>query len=221
MKICGVKTRDALEAVIGAGASHFGLVFFPKSPRNVSVEGAARLIRAASKRIASVALTVDASDVEIEKIAVICPDMLQLHGSETPERARNIRECFGLPVIKAISVSKPGDAERAFAYEGSADLILFDAKPPQTGADVLPGGNGLSFDWRLLWPIRGKIPFMLSGGLTPGNVADAIALTGAGMVDVSSGVESAPGVKDPLLINSFIEAATMAALKETANEYCT
>lgn len=218
VKICGLKTLDALEAAISAGASHFGMVFFPPSPRNIALKDAARLSRAGRGRITSVALVVDASDSEIDNIiAAADPDMIQLHGQETPERAAEIRGHFGRPVIKAISVGEQGDADRAYAYKDAADLILFDAKPPKDGKEILPGGNGLPFDWRLLAPIRGKMPFMLSGGLRPDNVAAAITLTGATIVDVSSGVETSPGEKDPVLIDRFVKAAKNAALEEITN----
>ena len=217
VKICGLRTRQSIDAAIDAGASHYGLVFFPKSPRNVSLVEAASLADHARGRILSVALTVDATDELLDSIAAtVRPDMLQLHGSETPERTREIRERTGLPVIKAISISEAGDTAGATPYETVADLILFDAKPPRD-PQALPGGNGLPFDWRLLAPIRGKMPFMLSGGLTPDNVAEAIRLTGASIVDVSSGVESAPGMKDPELIRRFAENALSAALEEIAH----
>ncbi len=150
-------------------------------------------------------------------MAAADPDMFQLHGSETPERAAEIRRRTGRPVIKAISVECEGDADRASAYAGAADLILFDAKPPRGMAGALPGGNGLAFDWRLLSPLRGKMRFMLSGGLNAGNVAEAIALTGAAIVDVSSGVETSPGEKDAALIHQFVKASRLAALEEIAN----
>jgi phosphoribosylanthranilate isomerase len=205
VKICGLKTPDALEAAIASRASHCGLVFFPPSPRYIVPEDAAALARQARGRIRSVALMVDLADAEIAHIVTtVEPDMIQLHGSETPERVAQIRRTNGLPVIKSVSVGKPGDAERASDYRGAADLILFDAKPPADGSSELPGGNGLPFDWRLLSDVSRQTPFMLSGGLTPENVRDAIALTGAAIVDVSSGVESAPGVKDADLIRRFM-----------------
>jgi phosphoribosylanthranilate isomerase len=200
-----LKSLDTLEAAISAGASHFGMVFFARSARNIGLDEAAALARAAQGRIASVALTVDAGDAELADIVRdVAPDMLQLHGRETPERSADIRRRFGLPVIKAIGVAAPGDAEKADAYDAAADLILFDAKAP---AGAIPGGNGLAFDWRLLASINRKRRFMLSGGLTPANVAEAITRTGAAMVDVSSGVESAPGIKDIRLIKDFVAAA--------------
>jgi phosphoribosylanthranilate isomerase len=205
VKICGLRSLDTLEAAISAGASHFGMVFFPRSPRNIGLADAARLAQAANGRIASVALVVDAADAELADIVRdVAPDILQLHGKETPERTAEIRKRFGRPVIKAIGVAAPGDAENATSYDGAADLILFDAKPPAGG---IPGGNGLAFDWRLLASAKGKQPFMLSGGLNPANVAEAVARTGAAIVDVSSGVESAPGIKDIRLIREFVAAA--------------
>lgn len=218
VKICGLRDRDAMSAAIEAGASHYGLVFFGRSSRNVTLDEAAGLATFARGRITSVALTVDADNALIDRIAAgVRPDMLQLHGNETPERVVEIRSATGLPIIKAISVDGPGDTSRARSYEDVADLILFDAKAPKATADALPGGNGLTFDWRLLEPVRGKLRFMLSGGLTPDNVAEAIRLTGAEMVDVSSGVESAPGWKDPALIRRFIEAAQASVLEEVAH----
>jgi phosphoribosylanthranilate isomerase len=208
VKICGLRSLNALEAAISAGASHFGVVFFPRSPRNIGLDDAAALVRAGAGRISSVALVVDADDTAIDAITrQVRPSMFQLHGAESPERVADIRRITGLPVIKAIGVAKPGDVERANAFREVADVILFDAKPP---ADGVPGGNGLAFDWRLLVPTRGKMPFMLSGGLTPDTVGEAIARTGAAIVDVSSGVESSPGVKDVNLIHSFVAAARMA-----------
>lgn len=217
VKICGLRTHQSIDAAVGAGASHFGLVFFPKSPRNIALEEAAGLAEYGRGRILSVALTVDASGDLLDSIArTVRPDMLQLHGKETPERAAQIRRRTGLPVIKAISIGAEGDTAKAAAYGDIADLILFDAKPPRE-PDALPGGNGLPFDWRLLAPVKGKMRFMLSGGLTPENVAEAIRWTGAAFVDVSSGVESAPGVKDPDLIRRFAENAHNAALEEIAH----
>ncbi len=218
LKICGLTTPDAVEASADAGASHFGLVFFPKSPRNVGIEEAVALAGLGRGRMTCVALTVDAGDALIDRIAAeVRPDMFQLHGSETPARAAKIRTRSGLPVIKAISVSAEGDTDAARAYAEAADLILFDAKPPEGDRNALPGGNGLAFDWRLLEPVRGRMRFMLSGGLSENNVAEAIRLTGAAIVDVSSGVESAPGVKDAAMIRRFAAAVEIAAMKEAVN----
>ena len=206
VKICGLNTPDALAAALEARADLVGLVFFPPSPRNVSIGLGVELADYARGFAAIVALTVDADDGLIERIVrEVNPDMLQLHGSESPERAAAIRQRWGKPVMKAIKVATADDAALALAYRDAADLVLFDARPPK-GADR-PGGHGNVFDWRLLDIVRGRVPFMLSGGLTPDNVADAIRATGATVVDVSSGVESAPGVKSPGLIRAFVRAA--------------
>jgi len=218
VKICGLTRPEHLEAAITAGASHYGMVFFARSPRNIAHTDAAVLSQTGRGRIRSVALIVDATDAEIDAIlAAADPDMMQLHGHETPERAAEIRRRTGRPLIKAISVERKDDASRASDFDGVADLILFDAKPPRGVAAALPGGNGVAFDWSLLSPLRGKLRFMLSGGLTPANVAEAIALTGAAIVDVSSGVETAPGQKDAALIHQFVKASQVAALEEIAN----
>ena len=206
VKICGIRTAEAMLAAVAAQTEYVGLVFFPPSPRNISVADAVPLADAARGRAAIVALTVDADDALVEDIMRrVRPDMLQLHGSETPARAAALRRRFHTKVMKAIKVETRADAEVALAYAEVADLILFDAKPPK-GADR-PGGHGAVFDWRLLDTVAGKVPFMLSGGLTPENVAEAIRATGAETVDVSSGVETAPGVKSVALIQAFIAAA--------------
>ena len=206
VKICGLKTADAMADALAARADLVGLVFFPPSPRHIGVVEAVPLADFARGFAAIVALTVDADDALIERIvAEVNPDMFQLHGLETPDRVAEIRERWGKPVMKAIKVATSEDAAMALAYKGLADLVLFDAKPPK-GADR-PGGHGATFDWHLLDDVRTKVPFMLSGGLTPGNVAAAIAATGATVVDVSSGVEIAPGVKSPDLIRQFVRAA--------------
>lgn len=205
VKICGIRDEAALFACVEGRADLVGFVFFPKSPRHLTPDAAAPLATYIRGVAASVALVVDADDAVIEEIVrVVNPDMLQLHGSEPPARVAEIRARFGKPVMKAISVATAVDAARAFDYP-MADLILFDAKPAP-GA-VLPGGNGIAFDWHALEGMRGKVPFMLSGGLTPDNVAEAVRLTGARAVDVSSGVERAPGVKDPELIRRFLSVA--------------
>lgn len=215
VKICGIRTTPALDATITAGAEYFGLVFYPRSPRNVSLATAAQLAEHARGRIKSVALVVDADDALISAIVnTVNPDMIQLHGRETPERTAAIRAMAARPIIKAISVAAPGDAERADAYADAADLILFDAKPSSADASALPGGNAISFDWRLLAGFKDRMRFMLAGGLTPDNVARAIALTGAAIVDVSSGVESAPGEKQAALISRFIAAAKAPVLED-------
>jgi phosphoribosylanthranilate isomerase len=216
VKICGLSTEATLEAALDAGADLVGFVLFPKSPRNVSVERAAALARHARSRrdgVQVVTLLVDADDVLVDRVtAEIKPDLLQLHGHETPARAEEIRRRSGLRVMKAVPVSdrsEVDDALRYLAAGGGADLLLFDAKPP-ANADALPGGNGLTFDWHILDGARGRAPFALAGGLSPENVAAAIELTGAEIVDVSSGVESRPGQKDPDLIRRFLRAAKAA-----------
>lgn len=220
MKICGIRTLPALEAAIAAGAEYYGMVFYPPSPRNVSLSAAARLVARARGRIKSVALVVDADDAAIEAIiAAADPDMIQLHGSETPQRVRAIRKLAGRPVIKAVKVARKGDAEAAEAYKRAADLIVFDAKAPARRKGALPGGNGRSFDWRLLSSRGGgrKACFMLSGGLTAENVAEAIRVTGAPIVDVSSGVEVAPGKKQAALIRRFMAAVKAPEVEELAH----
>jgi phosphoribosylanthranilate isomerase len=213
VKICGINEEAALHAAVEGRADLLGFVFYPPSPRYLTPEDAAPLAEYVRGIAASVALVVDADDAAIDTIAaVVNPDMYQLHGSETPERVREIRQRTGKPVMKAIKVATPTDAERALAYRDSADLILFDAKPPPGAA--LPGGNGIAFDWRALEAVKDKVPFALSGGLTPENVAEAIRLTGARIVDVSSGVETRPGEKSPELIGRFLRAAK--AVKQAA-----
>lgn len=210
IKICGLKTTDALDAALGAGADMVGVVFFPKSPRNVDLATAATLAERARGRAKVVALTVDADDALLTDIVrEVRPDALQLHGKESVERVVEIRRRFGLPVIKAVGIGSIDDIERALAYADVADQLLLDAKAPIGAA--LPGGNGVPFDWNLLSRLDLSKPFMLSGGLHTENVAEALRLTSAPGVDVSSGVESAPGVKDPARITAFIEAARAAA----------
>ncbi len=206
IKICGLNDARALDAAIKARADYAGLNFFPPSPRHVSLADAAALAARAEGRILSVGVFVDASDGAIaDAITAAKLDVLQLHGQESPERAAQLRQQFGLPVWKVLSVAAQADVDRAGAYAGAADLILFDAKTPK-GAD-LPGGMGLSFDWSLVAHWKGPLPWGLAGGLTPDNVAKAVRLTGAPLVDTSSGVESAPGVKDVDKIAAFCAAA--------------
>ena len=208
VKICGIKTPEALQAALAARADFVGLNFYPPSPRSLAPEVAAELAELARGRTAVVALVVDADDARIDEIVrAVEPDFLQLHGSETPERVAEIAQRWGRPVIKAIKVETAADAARALAYADVAHLILFDAKAPKDLAGALPGGNGLAFDWHLLDGVKGRVPFMLSGGLSAENVGAAIAATGATIVDVSSGIETAPGVKSPDLIRQFIDAA--------------
>lgn len=209
VKICGLSTAESVAAAVAAGAAYVGFVFFDKSPRNVSVETARDLAIETPPGIAKVALTVSADDATLDRITDAVPlDMLQLHGAETPERVAEVRTRYGLPVMKAIGVSDAADLDAIEAYAPVADQLLIDAKPPKGAA--LPGGNGLSFDWRLIANRRWPVPWMLAGGLTPETVAEAMALTGARQVDVSSGVESAPGVKDAARIAAFLKAARAA-----------
>ncbi|GAA6163375.1 phosphoribosylanthranilate isomerase [Pelagimonas sp. KU-00592-HH] len=206
VKICGLREPEHVEAVAEAGAAYAGLVFFEKSPRHVSVELARDLALAAPVGLAKVALTVNAEDAFLDRLIDTVPlDMLQLHGKESPARVAELRARYGLPVMKAVGIAEEADLIALKDYGMVADQLLVDAKPPK-GAD-LPGGNGLAFDWRLVnrkyWPC----PWMLAGGLTPENVAEAVRMTGARQVDVSSGVESAPGVKDVEKIRAFVAAA--------------
>jgi phosphoribosylanthranilate isomerase len=206
VKICGLSEPTTMKAAIVAGADMVGLVFFARSPRNVNVEQAAALANMAKGKAATVALVVDADDKLLELITKrVRPDYFQAHGNETPNRILEIMKLTDVPVIKAIAVREAADVAKAQEYRGKADLVLFDAKAPDMLKDALPGGNGISFDWKLLTGIRDR--FMLSGGLSPENVAEAIAVTGAPIVDVSSGVETTPGIKDATLIRKFIEQA--------------
>jgi phosphoribosylanthranilate isomerase len=203
VKICGLSTPETLEAALDAGADFIGLVFFPKSPRNVLLRPAATLAAQARGRARVVTLVVDADDGLLTDIAeTVKPDLIQAHGAETPERLARIKALTGIPAYKALRVRTPEDVAKARDFTASP-FILYDAMPPEGAA--LPGGNGLAFDWNILKDAARL--FMLAGGLNPGNVSAAITTTGAAMVDVSSGVESAPGVKDIALIRKFIEAA--------------
>jgi phosphoribosylanthranilate isomerase len=205
IKICGISTAPALDAAIGAHVDHAGFVFYPPSPRNVTPAQAAELAARAAGRVSRVGLFVDADDGTIaDAIAAAGLDILQLHGHEPPERAAQVRAQFGLPVWKALPVASAADVARADAYAGATDLVLFDAKTPK---GTLPGGMGLSFDWSLVAGWKGPIPWGLAGGLSPENVAEAVRLTGTPLVDTSSGVESAPGVKDVDRIAAFAYAA--------------
>jgi phosphoribosylanthranilate isomerase len=210
VKICGLSTPETIEAALAAGADELGFVFFPKSPRHVDLEQAARFATQVGSRAGRVALSVDASDPVLAAIIeALRPELLQLHGHETPERVADIRARFAIPVMKAVGISGSQDLARATDFLPVADRLLFDAKPPRDA--LLPGGNGVSFDWTLLAGLDLPKPYMLSGGLDPGNVAAALAVTAAPGVDVSSGVERAPGVKDPALIHAFVAAARNAA----------
>jgi phosphoribosylanthranilate isomerase len=204
VKICGVRTPAIIETAAEAGADFVGFVFFTKSPRHLTLEEASALAGAARGKIATVAVMVDPGDELIDSVAeTVRPDLLQLHGSETPERVAAVKARTKLPVMKAIAIGTPEDVALARAFAASADHILFDAKAD--AAAGLPGGNGVAFDWGVLKSFGA--PYALSGGLTPDIVGEAIALTGADLVDVSSGVERAPGEKDAELVKRFIRAA--------------
>ena len=206
VKICGLSQPEHVAAAVEAGARYLGFVFFPKSPRAVSPEQAAALMGDIPPGIARVGLFVDPDDALLKATLAAAPlDMIQLHGTESPARVGEIKALTGLPVMKAVGVAGPEDLEALWDYGLAADMLLVDAKAPK-GAD-LPGGNGLAFDWRLLTGRKWLKPWLLAGGLTPENVAEAIRLTGAPGVDVSSGVETAPGQKDSALIRDFIRAA--------------
>lgn len=209
IKFCGLTEPADLPAAIAAGAAYVGFVFFPKSPRHVDLEAAAFMAASVPFGVAKVALTVDADDDELDRLTAAVPlDMLQLHGSESPARVSEVKARTGLPVMKAVGIRTAEDLTQIDFYAKAADQILVDAKPPE-GADR-PGGNAVAFDWALIANRRWPVPWMLAGGLTPQNVAEAIRLTGARQVDVSSGVESAPGVKDGDLIRAFADAARCA-----------
>lgn len=209
VKICGLATRDGLDAALSCGADMVGFVFFDRSPRHVSLEMAAHLSDQVGNRARKVLLTVNADDASLAAaIAALDPHWLQLHGSETPERIAAIRASFGLPVMKAIGLADATDLAQIRFFDAIADMLLFDAKPPR-GAGR-PGGNGAGFDWTLLGAVETKKPWLLAGGLDAGNVATALSQTRAHGVDVSSGVESAPGVKDKEKIAAFIAEARAA-----------
>ncbi len=214
IKICGLKTEAAVDAAIGNGATHIGFIFFPRSPRHVEPDEAGRLREGACGKAKAVAVTVDADDATLDQIvAAMSPDIIQLHGKETPQRVLDVKQRYGLPVMKAFAVSTPDDLVRIAPYRGFADRFLFDAKPPK--GSQLPGGNGVSFDWGLLAALDRDVDYMLSGGLNIGNIGDALRQANPPGIDISSGVESAPGVKSPMLIEEFF-AAIRAARAEMA-----
>lgn len=207
VKICGLSTVEAVAHAAAEGAAYLGFVFYPPSPRSVSVEAARRLVAEAPAGMTKVALVVDADNGFLGRLTDrVAIDMLQLHGAEPPERVAEVRARFGLRVMKAVGIREAGDLDQIPAYEAVADQLLIDAKPPRESG-FLPGGNALSFDWRLIAGRTWAKPWMLAGGLTAENLADAVRLTGARQVDVSSGVESAPGVKDLAKITAFLRAA--------------
>jgi phosphoribosylanthranilate isomerase len=211
VKICGLSTRETLDAALDAGADMVGFVFFSPSPRHLGLAAARDLGKLAERRASKVALTVDADDTTLEGIVeALQPDILQLHGRETVSRLGDIKQKFSLPVMKAIAVETSADLAVLSGYAGVADLLLFDARAPKEA--TRPGGLGAAFDWHILENLDLKIPFMVSGGLHAGNVAEAVRVTRAGGVDVSSGVERAPGHKDPEMIRAFIQAARAADL---------
>lgn len=211
IKICGIKSQDMLETVIEAGADIVGFVHFPKSPRHLGIEDIGILISEARGRIETAVLTVNPDNSMISEIAMFDPDWLQLHGTESVSRVRDVRAEGGVPLIKALPIGAAEDVEKVIEYESIADRILLDAKPPMKA--TRPGGNGMQFDWSLLKTLDPSLPYMLSGGLTPQNVGEAIGDLKPFGIDVSSGVESAPGVKDAELIKAFVANARAAALK--------
>jgi phosphoribosylanthranilate isomerase len=206
-KICGLSSEEAVAAAVGGGAAFLGFVFYPPSPRAVTPERAARLCADVPAAVTRVGLFVDADDGLIEAALAVAPlDLLQFHGSETPERVAEAKLRFVLPVMKAVAVAGPEDVLAAAPYEDVADRLLFDAKPPRRSG-ALPGGNGLAFDWRLIAGRSWRLPWTLSGGLTAERLPEAVRISGAAAVDVSSGVEIRPGVKDPDKIQAFLTAA--------------
>jgi phosphoribosylanthranilate isomerase len=212
VKICGLSTRETLDVALDAGADMVGFVFFPPSPRHVGFEAARTLGERVRNRARKVAVSVDADDELLKScIAALQPDLLQLHGSEPPERVAAIRSRFGLPVMKALPVSERADLSSVHLYAQVADLIMFDARAPREASR--PGGLGKAFDWRLMEKLALRVPFMLSGGLDAGNVGEALRIARADGLDVSSGVERAPGEKDADMIRAFIRVAREASAK--------
>jgi phosphoribosylanthranilate isomerase len=210
VKICGLKTAEALDVALDAGADMVGFVFFPKSPRNVALTDAAALAKRARGKAEIAALTVDADDATLSEIVeTVRPNWLQLHGAESTDAVAALREAFGLRIMKALPISTKGDLARIDRYAAVADRLLFDAHPPKEA--TRPGGLGQPFDWHLLDGVRPRVPYLLSGGLDPSNVAQALAITNAPGVDVSSGVERSIGEKDPDKIRAFVKAAREAA----------
>lgn len=205
-KICGISTLSAAQTAIAEGTAFLGFIHFAKSPRHLDLTAMSELmlsLRASGATQKLVSVVVDPDDAMIEALRDhVKPDLIQLHGKETPDRVAQVRQAMGIPVIKALSLSEAADLTAAQAFDNVADYLLFDAKPPKDAS--LPGGLGLSFDWTLLTGYAGEKPWFLAGGLTPDNVAEAVTISGAKYVDVSSGVESAPGVKDPNLISGFL-----------------
>jgi phosphoribosylanthranilate isomerase len=207
-KICGVTTGEAVQAALAGGAAYLGFNFFEKSPRYLAMDTALRLAEPVRGKVKIVALTVDPSDAEVDRIASLRPDFIQLHGRETPARVREVATRAGVGVIKVLPVSEARDLEAASDYEAVAEHLMFDAKPPKDAER--PGGLGARFDWTLLAGRRFRRPWLLAGGLDPWNLAEAVQQSGAPIVDVSSGVERGPGLKDPALITAFLDAARKA-----------
>ena len=204
-KICGLSTSETVEAALAAGASHVGFVFFPKSPRNIDAETAGALTKIVGDRAQKVGVFVNPDDALIADVLKKTDlDYIQLHGNEPIERAQYLRKRFNIKIIKAISVASLSDIARARDYEKTVDMLLFDAKPPTGLKDALPGGNGIEFDWQLIAGKKWQVPWLLSGGLDATNVREAIKISGAHVVDVSSGVEDAPGNKSIKKINAFM-----------------
>jgi len=217
IKICGLKTPEALDVALDSGADMVGFVFFPPSPRNLGYQAARALGTRVRGRAQKVALSVDADDATLKAmIEALAPDLMQLHGQETPERVVAVRARFGLPVMKALPIAERADLSPIRLYDKVADRLIFDARAPREA--TRPGGLGKPFDWRLLENLDAAVPFMLSGGLDPANVAEALCITAAPGVDVSSGVERAPGEKDLEKIRGFIRAARAAASSEGAQK---
>lgn len=216
IKICGLKTPEAIDRALKRGATHIGFIFFEKSPRYVEPDVAGKLAEAARGKAKIVAVVVDPTNDDLDEIVTLLkPDMIQLHGNESPERVLTIKAVYALPVMKVFSVRDADDLKRVEAYIGIADRFLFDAKPPR--GSELPGGNGVSFDWSLLSWLDGSVEYMLSGGLNKENIGEALAITNAPGIDVSSGVESAPGVKSLVMIDEFFDAVERACVPETAS----
>ena len=213
VKICGLSTPDTLDAALDAGADMVGFVFFPPSPRHLAFETARVLAGRVRGRAQKVALTVDAEEKFLQSVVeALRPDMLQLHGVESTDRVESLRSTFGLPVMKAVPIAVKDDLARIATYAAVADRLLFDARAPRDA--TRPGGLGNTFDWRLLQDVKLRVPFMLSGGLDADNVGEALCITRASGIDVSSGVERAPGLKDPDKIRAFIRAARMAQTRD-------
>lgn len=216
IKICGLKSPEAIERALARGATHIGFIFFEKSPRYIEPDVAAKLAEAARGRAKIVAVTVDPTNDDLDEIMTLLrPDILQLHGNESPERVLTIKAIHNVQVMKALSVRDENDLRRVESYIGIADRFLFDAKPP-TGSQ-LPGGNGVSFDWALMHWLDESVDYMLSGGLNKDNIARALAETKTGAIDISSGVESSPGIKDVAMIDEFFDAVAEACAPEQAS----